>query len=220
MNSIFVFLVKLMMTIPIMFITWLVLFIGYDQTFLASSGIAVGGGVILFGLLSGMLHSRYLKKNGLTRKEFNYIKKNLQEAKKKIARLQRSVISIRHITTLKQRIDLLRVVRKIYSLSKAEPKRFYKAERFFYSHLDSALELTEKYVFLSSQPKKTLEVQAALVDTRTTLDELIESIEKDLYYMLSNDIEQLHFELDVAKHSIGQIKNSQSLEEVGKHDTK
>jgi 5-bromo-4-chloroindolyl phosphate hydrolysis protein len=87
-------------------------------------------------------------------------------------------------------------------LTKKEPKRFYKAERFYFSHLDSVLELTEKYAFLSSQPKISLELEHSLSETRRTLNELTEKVEQDLYYILSDDIDNLNFEIDVAKNSL------------------
>lgn len=110
-------------------------------------------------------------------------------------------------------MEFIRITRKIYILTKKEPKRFYKAERFYFSHLDSAVELAEKYVFLSLQPKKDRELENSLFETRRTLEELKTSIENDLYQVLSDDIDQLHFELDVAKHSIRKINESQLHEE-------
>lgn len=79
--------------------------------------------------------------------------------------------------------------------------------------MDSALELAEKYVFLSAQPTKDRELEKSLIDTLRTLEELKHFIENDLYQILSDDIDQLHFEIDVAKHSIRKMKESQLHEE-------
>ena len=108
---------------------------------------------------------------------------------------------------------MAKTARKIYQLTKKEPKRFYKAEQFYFSHLDSALELSEKYVFLSNQPKKTLELDRSLFDTRKTLEEMKGLIEEDLYKVISDDIDQLNFEIDVAKHRIKMIKDSRIEDE-------
>ncbi len=210
MNSFLSFLIRSILAFPVTVSSWFLCMFTFEQPYLVSSGVSVGIGIIVYWLLGIYLKYRFVTKQGLSVKEYQYIAKNINEAKKKMKRLQKVLFSIRHISSLKQRIDLLQLTRKIISLTKAEPKRFYKAERFYFSHLDSAVELTEKYVFLSSQPKKNLEVQSALNDTRKTLDELLLSIEKDLYQMLASDIDQLHFELDVAKHS---IKNSKLNEE-------
>lgn len=108
---------------------------------------------------------------------------------------------------------MIKMIRKIYSLTKKEPKRFYQAEQFYYSHLDSAMELAEKYVFLAQQPKKNRELEISLTETRKTLKELTYTIEKDLYKVIADDIDNLNFELDVAKQSIKTRKESQVIDE-------
>jgi 5-bromo-4-chloroindolyl phosphate hydrolysis protein len=202
MNPFVQFIIRSLVAVPTMGTVWLVSFVGYDQTFWYSSGLAMLGGGATYWLTGVYTTSRFLKKNQLTRKEYRYISQNLKEAKKKITRLNKMLFSLRHITSLKQRVDVFRVINKIYSLTKKEPKRFYKAERFYFSHLDSVLELTEKYAFLSSQPKKTNELEYSLSETRRTLNELTEKVEQDLYHILSDDIDNLNFEIDVAKHSL------------------
>jgi 5-bromo-4-chloroindolyl phosphate hydrolysis protein len=202
MNPFLSFLVRTIVAIPTTVSVWLISYISYDHTFLLSSTYALVGGGVVYWLTGVYSKMRFLKKNHLSRKEYRYIKRNLDEAKKKINRLSKMQFSIRNITSLKQRIDILRVTRKIYSLTKREPKRFYKAERFYFSHLDSVLELTEKYAFLSAQPKRNLELEHSLSETRRLLNELSEAVEQDLYKVLSDDIDNLNFEIDVAKNSL------------------
>jgi 5-bromo-4-chloroindolyl phosphate hydrolysis protein len=215
MNGFLTFLIRMMMAVPSSITVWLVSFFAFDQTFLLSSGIATAGGVLAYGSAAVLQKQRFLKKQRLTRSEYKYIKKNLDEASPKIVRLQKTLLSIRELPTMKQRIELVRVVRKIHTLTKKEPRRFYQAEPFYFSHLDSAVELTEKYIFLSSQPRKSAELTNSLVHTKQTLEELKVYIEKDLHQVLSNDIEDLHYEIDVAKHSIKSLKESQSIKKAG-----
>jgi 5-bromo-4-chloroindolyl phosphate hydrolysis protein len=213
MNPFISFLVRTSVAIPTAGIVWLLSFFAYDQTLLLSGVFSITGGTLAYLFISIYAKSRFLKKNKLTRKEYRYIMKNLEEAKRKISRLQKTLFSIKHIQSLRQRIDLLRVSKKIYRLTKREPKRFYKAERFYFSHLDSVVELTEKYAFLSAQPKKNRELDQSLYETRLTLNQLAENVEKDLYHVLSDDIDHLNFEIDVARHSIKTLKDTKSLEE-------
>jgi 5-bromo-4-chloroindolyl phosphate hydrolysis protein len=110
-------------------------------------------------------------------------------------------------------MEFMRVTRRIYRLTRKEPKRFYQAEQFYFSHLDSAVELAEKYVFLSSQPKKTRELDQSLQETRRTLDALTHHVEEDLHRVIAEDIDQLNFEIDVAKNSIEKIKDSRIHDE-------
>ena len=89
-----------------------------------------------------------------------------------------------------------------------EPKRFYKAEPFYFSHLDSVVELSETYGFLSTQPKKNVELERSLAETRRTVSELNKTLEEDLYKLISDDIDHLNFEIDVAKHTIKKEKEA------------
>ncbi|UZN01054.1 5-bromo-4-chloroindolyl phosphate hydrolysis family protein [Lysinibacillus sp. MHQ-1] len=45
---------------------------------------------------------------------------------------------------------------------KTDPRKFYNVEPFFYAHLPSAVELTDKYTMLSRQPVKDKEIQLTL----------------------------------------------------------
>ena len=74
--------------------------------------------------------------------------------------------------------------------------------------MDSAVELAEKYVFLSRQPKKTPELDQSLHEALWTLEELNKTVEKDLYTVIADDIEKLDFEIDVAKHSLKKHEQS------------
>lgn len=199
MNPILAFFVKMSVVIPAMIIIGLISSHGFHQSPWIS---AILGGLIVYWITSALLTHRYLKSQGLSRKEYRFIKGNLKEARSKVFRLHKALLSIRHIPSLKERIEFMRVSKKIYSLTKKEPKRFYMAEQFYYSHLDSALEIAEKYVFLSRQPKKTRELDQALTDALWTLEEVKKSVEDDLYKVISNDIEKLDYEIDVAKHAL------------------
>ncbi|WP_407408033.1 5-bromo-4-chloroindolyl phosphate hydrolysis family protein [Peribacillus sp.] len=209
MNRFLADVVPMLVAGPIALLVGLISLFALNQSFMISVVFSLVGGGLTYWLGSLYFTSRFLKKHQLTRKEYQYIKKNIDEAKPKIWRVQKALISVRHLSSFKQRKDMIKMIRKIYSLTKKEPKRFYKAESFYYSHLDSATELAEKYVFLAQQPRKNKELELSLTETRKTLKDLTKTIEKDLYKVLSDDIDTLNFELDVAKQAIKTRKESQ-----------
>ncbi|MGP7819210.1 5-bromo-4-chloroindolyl phosphate hydrolysis family protein [Niallia sp. 01092] len=213
LNPFLLFLVRSGITIPIGMITWLSSIIFFDQTFFPSVVYAMIAGTGAYLLTNGVIQHRFLKKHHLTRKEYKFIYKQLKEAKTKITRLNKAVLSIRHFSSIKQRIDLIRVTRKIYHLTKQTPKRFYRAEKFYYSHLDSVVEISEKYALLSAQPKKSHDLQITLRETRKTLEQLAKSIEDDLHILLTDDIDDLHFELDVIRHTTFKKKDDNLFDE-------
>lgn len=208
MNPIFSFIIRTLAAVPVMMFTGLIALVFFHQHFLASVGYAIAGGVAAHLILALIMNVYFLKKHQLSLKEYRYIRKNLKEANKKIRRLNKSLFTIRDLSSFKQRIDILRIIKKIQKMALKEPKRFYKAESFYFSHLDSVVELSEKYHFLSSQPKKNLEMNQSLLETRQTLNELTKVLEEDLYQVVSNDIETLNFEIDVAKATIKMKKES------------
>lgn len=181
---------------------WFTSFFAFNQTFLLSSAYAAGAWITVY--LGGKWYGTYLflKENQLTRREYAYIKQNLREAKLKIARLRKALFAVKNIQTIKQNLEILRIVRKIYSITKNEPKRFYQVERFYYQSLDSIVELTEKHAFLASQPKRNANLEVSLSETRMMIYKLAKQLEDDLYDLLKTDIDHLEFELDVAKHSM------------------
>lgn len=193
-------------------ITWLLSFFAFSQTFLISGLYALAGGTVIYVSAKQIGNFRHIRKAGLTRREFKYIDRNLKEAKTKISRLQKALLRVKNVDQAKQNFEIIRTVRKIYSNTKKEPQRFYQAEGFYYKNLDSLVEITEKYAYLSSQPAKSWEMAESLLDTRRTIRSLNETIKKDLHIMLKDDVDTLHFELDVAKQSfVRPNKNDRSV---------
>lgn len=196
------FILRTAIAIPVSFLAWMILFFGFAQTFWFSVALALSGGVIIYSAIQWYTTDIFLKKHQLTRKEYIYIRKNLREAKEKISRLQKSILNARSISSFSQMVRINRLVKKVYNIVKKEPKRFYQAERFFFYHLDSVVELTEKHAFLAAQSVKDAKLHLSLQETRHTIEQLIQSVEQDLYDLLSKDMDHLAFELDVAKHSL------------------
>lgn len=201
MYKILTILIRTSIAIPVMFITGLITFFGFEVPFWYSSFLAISVAGLSYWIGSVYFHFRFLKKNQLTSKEYRYIRRNLIEAKHKIRRIKKAFFSIRNFNLLKEMTALLRTTNKIYRVTKNEPKRFYQAEQFYFSHLDSVVELIEKYVLLYSQPTKRNETEKILHVTQHTLIDMKAKIDQDLYHMLSNDIEQLQFEVDYVKHT-------------------
>jgi 5-bromo-4-chloroindolyl phosphate hydrolysis protein len=205
MRHFFEFILRSAAGVSTTILVWLISFFAFDQTVLASLLIGFLGGTGVYFLLRWILNKQYLKENGITRREYKYIRTNLKEAKEKINRLQKAVLRIRNFPDMKQNYEVIKLVNKIYSTTKKEPKRFFKAEQFYFTNLDSIVEITEKYALLHSQPAKTPELKISLKETRLTIDKLTDSLENDLYRVLEDDIDDLQFELDVAKKTMERL---------------
>ena len=205
MRHFFEFILRSAAGVSTTILVWLTSFFAFDQTVLASLLIGFLGGTGVYLLLGWILNKQYLKENGITRREYKYIRNNLKEAKEKINRLQKAILRMRNFSDMKQNYEVIKLVNKIYSTTKKEPKRFFKAEKFYFTNLDSIVEITEKYALLHSQPAKTPELKISLKETRLTIDKLTDSLENDLYRVLEEDIDDLQFELDVAKKTMERL---------------
>lgn len=187
-----------------------------------SNGLLTGITVIVAAVVLFFFSSRAGDKareltTGLKKKEYKYIRTNLEEARTKILRLQKIMNQNKNLYSFQERNKTLQLTKRIYGIVKENPKRFYETEDFFFSHLDSLVELTEKYAFLERQPVKDKKIYQTLSDTRTLLNDLSRVIEKDLFQLLKRDVNSLDFELEVAKNSISRQK--QKMEGETRHDS-
>lgn len=206
MKAFFQFILRSMAAFTVITVVLLLSFFAFEQTFLLSSLYGLFGGVGTFYSVKQVTSHRNAKDHGLTRKEYKFIAENLKEAKGKISRLQRSLTQVRQFGHARENMEILNTVKKIYANTKRDPLRFYQAEGFYYKHLDSLVEIADKYAYLSSQPVKSREMNETMRDTRHMIIVLGQTVKKDLRVMLNDDVDTLHFELDVAKRTIQKPK--------------
>ncbi|TQR20672.1 5-bromo-4-chloroindolyl phosphate hydrolysis family protein [Psychrobacillus vulpis] len=189
--------------IPIMITSWFIFFFAFDTGFFVSSALSIVVYLLSNFTIKKFQQRRIMKKHQLTLSEYFHIQKQLKEANNKIKTLNSHYLKVRSLSSFKQLFEMNRLAKRIISLVKANPRKFYQAENFFYAHLDSAVELTSKYTLLVAQPVKNIDMKIALQDTRDTLQAINSVMEDDLRDVLSSDIEHLKMELDFAKLSVG-----------------
>lgn len=208
------------LNIPIMITSWFIFFFAFDTSFFISSALAVGIYFISNFSIKKLQQRSIMKKHQLTVSEYFHIQKQIKEANDKIRTLNSLYLKVRSISSFKQLFEMTRLAKRIISLVKANPRKFYHAENFFYAHLDSAVELTSKYTLLVSQPIKNNDMKIALQDTRDTLQAINSKMEEDLKDVLSTDIEHLKMELDFAKLSVGKKEQPLYLKGESENDRK
>lgn len=155
---------------------------------------------------------KILQTFGLTKTEYDHINEQLQTAQARLNTLQKQFLRIRSVSSFKHINDITRTSKRIITMIKKDPRRFYSAEQFFYAHLESAVTLIEKYTMLSAQPLKDSELKMALQQTTHTLNTVQELIDDDLKQVLASDIEHLKLEIDFANMSAEQKKKTIDVE--------
>jgi 5-bromo-4-chloroindolyl phosphate hydrolysis protein len=206
MKAIQQFFIRHFITAPISFGSWIYFSFATGMSFFVATGLFVviylGG---TFSIKQIQLASN-IKKMGLSRSEFSHIKAQLAEAKQKVKRLNSLYGQVRSVQAFKQVYEINGLARRILGIVKTNPKKFYHVEKFFYAHLDSAVELTSKYALLVNQPLKDKELRIALQNTRETLGDVNKQLEQDLRSALAPDIVQLQMEIDFVDITMNQDK--------------
>lgn len=146
----------------------------------------------------------------LTRSEYKHIEEQIKQARSNINSLTQQYVKVRSIKSFKLINEMTKLSKRIVSIVHNDPKKFYAVEDFFYSHLPSAVQLTDTYTLLTQQQLKDAEVNLALEDTRKTLRDLHVTMESDLRSALESDIENLKIELDYVK--LENEKNRKQIE--------
>lgn len=141
------------------------------------------------------------KKIGIAKSEYELIELQLKQAKAQIQALNQQYIRVRSVRSFKQINDMSKLAKRIINIVQANPQKFYAVEDFFYAHLPSAVQLSDKYTLLTKEQVPGTDVHLALEETRRTLKELLVTMEDDLKNALASDIENLKIELDFAKMS-------------------
>lgn len=178
-------------------------------------GVVIVPLITIFTYVISNFTIKYLQKRkkskelGLTFSEYKMIENQIDIAKKNINSLAHQFLRVRSIRSFKLLNEITKVSRRIVNIVQANPQKFYQVENFFYSHLPSAVELTQKYTLLTQQQLKDQEVHLTLQETRKTLKDLHDTMEEDLYQALQSDIENLKIELDFVK--MENEKNRQQL---------
>lgn len=163
-------------------------------------------------LLTFQTHKRS-KKLGLTKTEYRQIELQLKKAREQINKLTQQYTRVRSVKSFKLINETSKVSRRIINIVNNDPHKFYAVEDFFYAHLPSAVELTDKYTLLTKEQVKGTDIHLALEETRKTLKDLHVTIEEDLKLALQSDIENLKIELDFAK-----LSNEKRRDRIGGED--
>ncbi|EUJ41641.1 5-bromo-4-chloroindolyl phosphate hydrolysis family protein [Brochothrix campestris] len=147
------------------------------------------------------------KEHGLSRKDMRYISGNLVEARKKIIKLQKAAYRNKTIPCLKGKDNTIKIIKQLYGLVNQTPARFFSTEAFFFSHLDSLVELVSRYDFLQAQPTKDTKMLATLNETEQMITEMDGIIRNDLVMLLQQDVSSLDFEVAVAQQTVNRAQN-------------
>jgi 5-bromo-4-chloroindolyl phosphate hydrolysis protein len=159
---------------------------------------------VYFGTTKGLLRFQQNKRSkqlGISRNQFLHIEDQLQIASKQANALTQKYVQVRSVKAFRPIYDMSKLTKRIVNIVRQDPNKFFMIEEFFYAHLPSAVELSDKYALLTKEQVSGTDIHLALNDTRVILKDLYHTMETDLKIALTSDIESLKLELDYAKHA-------------------
>ncbi|TDM13273.1 5-bromo-4-chloroindolyl phosphate hydrolysis family protein [Macrococcus lamae] len=159
--------------------------------------------------------NQYLNEMGLSRREYKYVRKHLNEANPKIKVLLSQYTKIRSYRDFKNINEINRIARTIYKTVQKNPRKFFKVDSFFFSHLDNTVNLINQYVHLVRMPHKNHDEINQLNAAKITLEELKRTLQADLRALNAEDYQQMSVEVDLAK--INQPRALEHHEQVEVH---
>lgn len=131
MNEVAQTFIRHCLNIPIMITSWFVFFFSIESGFFWSSALAIGVYIVSNFTIKKIQQRRIMKKHQMTLSEYFHIQQQLKEANKKIKALNSQYLKVRSISSFKQLFEMNRLAKRIISLVKSNPKKFYQAEKFF-----------------------------------------------------------------------------------------
>lgn len=189
-----------------------VLVVSFDLTFLGLLSFFVAY-YVSNKVVLGIQKMRRSRQLGLKRAEYKHIEEQLKTARESVTKLNSNYVRVRSAKSFRTIYETSKVAKRLINIVNTNPHKFYAVEDFFYAHLPSAVQLSEKYALLTREQVKGTDIHVALEDTRKTLKGLHDTIEEDLKLALQSDIEHLKIELDFAK-----LENERRRQLGGGHD--
>jgi len=133
-----------------------------------------------------------------------YVRSQLREARALWKRVRRARFRLRSVAMWQTVSRLSAVVDRIIRAVEQKPHQLRLVQPFFLNEWPTAVEMVEKYVYLSQQPVQNADMAEALRRTERLLGELTQAAERQLLEVLSSDVWSLQTEAKVLEQSLQQ----------------
>lgn len=117
--------------IPVAFLTSIFGMIALDVSFLIDMSTGIVGFLMTYLPIQKLTSRKYLNEIGLTRKDYRYIRNQLNHTHQKLRGILKTYVNIRSIKDFRQINDIYQISRSIYTTVRQRPASFYKVEGFF-----------------------------------------------------------------------------------------
>lgn len=144
----------------------------------------------------------YYKNLGMSESEINLFRDTMNSSKKQILQLQKNIANNAKLKAIDLRHDCLKTSKALFKELTKEPTRLPEASQFLYTHLPNLVDLTNHFVEINEHQVKSKEVYGKLEESSRIIDQMAALIVKDYQHFVSNDLEDLDADMNLAKEHI------------------
>ena len=141
----------------------------------------------------------FYQSKGMTKEQIAYFRSTMDQAKTTIQEIESNLPQRSKLKAIAARNDTMDILKDFFKNIVNQPNRLHEVDKFLYTHLPSLKELTEKYIAIDGHVSKTKETYTALDNCARTIDDMSRLIGEDYVHFMSNDIEDMDIELELAK---------------------
>lgn len=139
---------------------------------------------------------------GMTDQEIDFFRDTMNITKKQIVQLQENMNASTKLRAIDLRNDTLRVSKALFKELVKDPKKLHLANHFLYTHLPNLVDLTGKYLEIDNHEIKNKQTYEKLEESAQIIDQVSKLIKKDYEQFVSDALEDLDLEINVAKNSL------------------
>ncbi len=150
----------------------------------------------------------FYRQNGLSREEINLFRETMHTAREQIYTIEQNMDSRTKLKAISKRNDTIEILKDFFRHIVEQPQRLHEVGGFLYTHLPNLKELTETYLEIDNHVAKSKKTYLALEKSATTIDEMCKLIRDDYLMFMSNDLDNMNVELELAKHVLNRDNNT------------
>ncbi|UJF15114.1 5-bromo-4-chloroindolyl phosphate hydrolysis family protein [Jeotgalibaca sp. MA1X17-3] len=142
----------------------------------------------------------FYQSKGLTKEEMNTFRNAMQEAREQIYNIEENINSRSKLKAIMTRNNTLNILKDFFKNIADQPERLHEVNHFLYTHLPNLKELTQQYIQIDGHVAKSKETYDFLNKSSSTIDHMCQIIRKDYITFMSNDLENMDVEIELANH--------------------
>lgn len=148
----------------------------------------------------------FYEEQGLDENDIVFFRRQMAKTKEQVIALEKTTRRSTKLKAVMTRYDLFPILKDYFNEITMAPKRLYEVEALLYSYIPSLLEISEKYLDIEKHVSKSKETFQTMTDSIETVEALCASVQRSYREFMSDDIDDITIDLQLAKERLEQDK--------------